>query len=222
MPLPRFERLPAEERARPLDVAASEFARHGYEEASLNRILKEAGMSKGALYYYFTDKDDLFATVLASMFEKARGEIEAHTFAPASARDFWPALARHCREMAALAVAHPDEMRVLRSFQTSVRASRKPAFQPIVEIARAHLAEIVEKALKLGATRTDVPPSLLVEMLEAVDEPLDRYLFASVAGTPSRRDVERAGDLVFDTMPRILNPAPTRKAAAGKKRGAGR
>ena len=33
---------------------------HGFENASLNRIIKKAGISKGAMYYYFDDKMDLY------------------------------------------------------------------------------------------------------------------------------------------------------------------
>ena len=43
------------------EVAAREFGEHGFEGASLNHILAEAGVSKGAAYYYFEGKADLFA-----------------------------------------------------------------------------------------------------------------------------------------------------------------
>jgi AcrR family transcriptional regulator len=45
-----------------LEAAAKEFVAHGFEAASLNRILDDAGISKGAAYYYFDDKTDLYAT----------------------------------------------------------------------------------------------------------------------------------------------------------------
>lgn len=37
-----------------------EFAEHGYEKASTNRIVKEAGIGKGMLFYYFKTKQKLF------------------------------------------------------------------------------------------------------------------------------------------------------------------
>ena len=64
MPRPRFEKLPVEKQEQILEAAAKEFTAHGYDGASLNRILEEAGISKGAAYYYFDDKADLYATKL--------------------------------------------------------------------------------------------------------------------------------------------------------------
>ena len=64
MPRPRFARLTAAKRERIMEAAAKEFAAHGYEGATLNRILVEAGISKGAAYYYFDDKADLYLTAL--------------------------------------------------------------------------------------------------------------------------------------------------------------
>jgi len=41
-----------------------EFTINGYEQASLNTIIREAGISKGSLYYYFEDKTDLYLAVI--------------------------------------------------------------------------------------------------------------------------------------------------------------
>src|SRR5690349_20161096 len=64
MPTKRFDALEPDRRAHLLDAAAAEFAAHGYEAASMSRILARAGTSKGAIYYYFEDKADLYATVV--------------------------------------------------------------------------------------------------------------------------------------------------------------
>lgn len=41
-------------------AALNEFAREGYERASTNNIVKEAGIAKGTLFYYFPNKQALF------------------------------------------------------------------------------------------------------------------------------------------------------------------
>jgi AcrR family transcriptional regulator len=64
MSLARFSKLDPAKKAQIIRVATEEFAERGYERASLNRILVRSGMSKGSLYYYFADKDDLYRTVL--------------------------------------------------------------------------------------------------------------------------------------------------------------
>ena len=49
--------------ARLVGVARSVFAEYGYAEASLSSIVAAAGLTKGAVYYYFRDKQDLFRAV---------------------------------------------------------------------------------------------------------------------------------------------------------------
>ena len=65
MPRPRFENLPLAKRRRILETAALEFATRGFDAASLNRIIRSARISKGAAYYYFDDKADLYTAVVA-------------------------------------------------------------------------------------------------------------------------------------------------------------
>ncbi|MCW3490669.1 TetR/AcrR family transcriptional regulator [Dethiobacter alkaliphilus] len=43
-----------------LDAAYREFAEQGFAQASTNRIVKEAGIGKGMLFYYFKSKQELF------------------------------------------------------------------------------------------------------------------------------------------------------------------
>jgi AcrR family transcriptional regulator len=47
-----------------LDAAARVFSRRGYEASSINEIVGEAGFSKGALYWHFAGKEDLFFALL--------------------------------------------------------------------------------------------------------------------------------------------------------------
>lgn len=51
-------------RERLLDGAARVFARDGYSGASIDRIAAEAGLSKGAVYWNFASKEELFFALL--------------------------------------------------------------------------------------------------------------------------------------------------------------
>ena len=46
------------------EAALSAFAEHSFRDASLNDILKEAGMNKGSFYYRFRDKMELYLSLL--------------------------------------------------------------------------------------------------------------------------------------------------------------
>jgi len=60
------ELLTPERRETILAGAATVFARDGYEGASMSRIAREAGVSKGTLYNYFEDKAALFAAYVSA------------------------------------------------------------------------------------------------------------------------------------------------------------
>src|SRR5258708_9525672 len=47
-----------------LQAARKVFAQHGYHGATIGEIADEAGLSNGAVYYNFTNKEDLFLALL--------------------------------------------------------------------------------------------------------------------------------------------------------------
>jgi AcrR family transcriptional regulator len=75
---PAYTRLDVDERRRQLlDLGADLFARYAYEELSMAKIAREAGISKALLYHYFPSKQAYFAATL----EQAAREL-AETTAP--------------------------------------------------------------------------------------------------------------------------------------------
>lgn len=61
-------------RDRLVAAARNLFAAHGYADVSVDQIAAAAGLTKGAVYYQFTDKTDLFRAAC----ESALDEIMAH------------------------------------------------------------------------------------------------------------------------------------------------
>ena len=59
-----FRRLPAEKRGRFLEAAWGEFTRVKFADASINQIVRSAGIPRGSFYQYFTDKEELFHYLL--------------------------------------------------------------------------------------------------------------------------------------------------------------
>ena len=58
--------------------AASElFATHGYDRTSVDRIIKQAGVSKGAFYHHFSSKEEILDAVTAFMVADAMTDIPA-------------------------------------------------------------------------------------------------------------------------------------------------
>jgi AcrR family transcriptional regulator len=68
---PAYTRLDVDERRRRLlDLGGELFARHGYEELSMARIAREAGISKALLYHYFPSKQAYFSATLEQAAEE--------------------------------------------------------------------------------------------------------------------------------------------------------
>ena len=60
MPSSTFLNLPPEKQEKLLEAASREFSSRPFNEASINQIIKEAGIPRGSFYMYFQDKEELF------------------------------------------------------------------------------------------------------------------------------------------------------------------
>jgi len=60
-----------------LEAAMKVFARSGLNNARMDDIAEEAGLSKGALYWYFNSKDEIIITILDSLFQREMEDLRA-------------------------------------------------------------------------------------------------------------------------------------------------
>ena len=64
MPSDTFLRLNEEKKKKLIEASFKEFSLNNFNDASINRIIKEAGISRGSFYMYFEDKKDLYFYLL--------------------------------------------------------------------------------------------------------------------------------------------------------------
>jgi len=62
-----------ETRERILAIALREFAQRGYQAVTIEEIAEAAGVTKGAVYYWFADKDDLGRELQHELYERLAG-----------------------------------------------------------------------------------------------------------------------------------------------------
>jgi AcrR family transcriptional regulator len=73
---PAYTRLDVDERRRRLlEIGAELFTKHGYDELSMAKIAKAAGISKALLYHYFPSKEAYFVATL----EEKANELQRRT-----------------------------------------------------------------------------------------------------------------------------------------------
>ena len=70
MPSNTFLNLPEDKQTRLMDAASREFSAKPYNEASINKIIQEAGIPRGSFYMYFQDKEELFRYLVHGYMEQ--------------------------------------------------------------------------------------------------------------------------------------------------------
>jgi AcrR family transcriptional regulator len=215
MPRQRFFNMPADARSRLLDLAIREFAKRGFDEASLNEILSRAGISKGAYYYYFDDKEDLFATAIESALDAMLRRLPIPAFETLMPTEFWPAVEQCVGQWSAMYDLSKDLLKVTMHVNEARR--RSPRFAPVMVKAHTLWRTLVEAGQRLGCVRTDIPNDHLIRLIEANDLVLDTMFFQP-GSSLSRAALQRHISLVFDTIKRLLVVAPPSSWPVGRKR----
>lgn len=72
-----FYNLPDEKRKRIVDAVLNEFSSASTDKVSINRIIKEANISRGSFYQYFDDKVDLVEVLIDTFINKSSKSVDA-------------------------------------------------------------------------------------------------------------------------------------------------
>src|SRR5262245_26135321 len=181
-----------------LDGARACFARHGYEGATVRRLEEATGLSRGAIFHHFRDKESLFL---------ALAEDEAHRMAEVVAEH---GLVQVMRDLLATRGGgeHPADWLGTR-LEVSRRLRTDPEFRARwAERSRELTAATRQRLLRqreVGKLRDDVDVDVLTAFLELVLEGLVSHL---AMGLPAD-DLEPVLDLVEDSVRRHRRGAPT-------------
>ncbi len=175
---PRFAKLPPAQQQAILSAALDEFAAHGFHDASLNRIIDAAGISKGSMYYYFDGKDDLFAHVVRVEFERlftALGPVNLP--ADPGPDTFWSAVHTYYLDTTTRLVTRPQLAALIRAW---FAASDNPALQRAQHDMEQEILPWIDRVLTtgqaVGAIRTDLPPGLLIAVTLGMGRAMDMWL----------------------------------------------
>jgi AcrR family transcriptional regulator len=147
---------PSDRRGRLLESASALFSRWGFDKTNVDDIAREAGISKGAVYLEFPNKDALFKAVVhwefarymrdwLRRFEQDHGDwnfarMIQHSFAAIDANPFVKALLKR-------------DQRLLGSF---LRRDKE-----LSRLAISARSELFSELQKVGAVRDDIPARTL-------------------------------------------------------------
>lgn len=177
----------AARRSQILDGARRCFAEHGYDGATVRRLEETTGLSRGAIFHHFKDKDGLFL---------ALAQEDAKRMADVAANE---GLVQVMRDM----LSSPDQFDWL---GTRLEITRRLRTDP--DFAKAwteHSAEVTEATVgrlerqrEAGRLRDDVPTPVLIGYLDLV---LDG-LIARLASGHAEKELSAVLDLVEESVRR--------------------
>lgn len=104
-----------ERRRQILDAAVNCFAEKGYYKATMDDVVREASLSKGALYWYFKDKRDLFQCLVEIWFTEILAQLSEVFASEGSAAS---KLHRIVEAIKHHALARPELVRALLEYYT--------------------------------------------------------------------------------------------------------
>jgi AcrR family transcriptional regulator len=169
MPLARYESMDSSLKERILDVSKQEFATHGYEGASYNQIIQKIGISKGSMYYYFENKEDLFITCFLDEAQSTGSFGFDYASFPLGDDEqiYWDSIKRISSKQWNDVLLHPllmSLMRQLVSLGTDHSIFRKLNAECEGLSEYGDLMAILEHGVQIGAIRDDVPLNVLIRM----------------------------------------------------------
>lgn len=202
----RNRRLDDEKRVALIEAAMEEIAVNGIEGASYNRIIERSGLSKGAVYYYFENKESLYGTVLDEVEHKfiaAVGRLEM----PGTKEEFWPVCRAHYEKAIRFGSDNFDLVKVVRSLVDPFTMADKDSeiYKSFRKIDR-WTSYLLRKGQELGAIRRDVSEELIKRVLQAVGHAMDTWFFEMLEEKPQSADLDSFLNFAMDMYERMLSP----------------
>ena len=196
----RRQRLDPAVREQLFSVATDAFVRDGYERASLNAILAEAGVGKSTFFYNFVDKEDLFASVVDAAVARIAAAVGPFDL-PANPRHFWREARAIMARLGYVAASEPGFLGLLRAMQPLRRTASSRLAQVMSEFRLTYRALLV-RGVELGVVRDDIDVDTLMALTEAVDVVLDDEYHQNP--DPDEDALAAHRTRVFDVVQRIL------------------
>ncbi|MGI6574743.1 MAG: TetR/AcrR family transcriptional regulator [bacterium] len=163
MPKDTFYNLSAEKQKRIYAAAVQEFSTRRFSEASINQIVKNAGISRGSFYQYFADKEDIYLYMIKEIGkEKMALFNEAEAFA--TAEDFISAYMR-LYELAMQWVKEKPEYNQIFMLMELDDSQFIRKLRELSAEGFSLLKGLLARDQKQGLIKTDIDADLLIDII---------------------------------------------------------
>lgn len=177
------------------EAAMSAFSEHSFQEASLNDILKAAGMNKGSFYYRFRDKMELYLSLLYRMGIEKMRLFQEHEVSKTS-NGFFDEFRNMAHIGLLLAKKDPRFMPFSRRILQEEALVRERITQTFGNLSGPLLTDMVERAKASGEFRPDLSTRTTVFVIETLLNHLDALISEDWADESILAAVDQLLDVV--------------------------
>jgi TetR/AcrR family transcriptional regulator len=159
----KFLSLDTEKRDRVINAAIKEFAQKGYDNASTNEMVKEAGISKGLLFHYFKNKKQLFFFLFDYCYNLVADEF--YKKVDLTERDFFKRIRQAVHIKMDLQMKYPDILNFIQEAFMQDSPDIKEEFDKKKQELTAVNIGIIYDGIDLSKFRDDVDPQKILKII---------------------------------------------------------
>lgn len=161
---PTFDNIPFEKKQKILLVSLREFSGKGFENANINTIAKEAGVSVGSMYKYFDSKKDLFLTTVNLGIEMLEGVLGSISSMDCPVMEKLEKLVRTAVDYSR---RHSELIKLYYEIASESNAEliRELAVRMETVSAKIYI-ETIEQGQRSGEIRSDIKPGIAAFLLD--------------------------------------------------------
>ncbi len=180
-------------------IAMIQFAEKGYDRVSLNDILKKAEVSKGSFYHHFTNKEELYASLVGKVVEEKWKRIHELGLDQSIPNGLFSLLRIQIRA----AIQFIQEKPEYQKFSESVMKEKNTELRDRIFLRfkldyKDSLLHLVRHAVEVGEVRSDISPeqvnSIMMLLLQNMTELMD------VKGDTTIWEYENVADTLIDVL----------------------
>jgi AcrR family transcriptional regulator len=140
-------------------VSVELFAEHGYAQTSVQQIVDAAGVTKGALYHYFTSKDDLLFDIYDRLLSMQREHLEKIV---ARGLDAEQTVRLVCEDVIVTSIEGLADGAVFFRSQHMLSEKRQREVKKRRREYNDAFEAILDRGREAGVFRTDIPSAILI------------------------------------------------------------
>ncbi len=155
MPKKTFFNLLEPKRERITEVAIAEFAEFHLYDASINRIIERAGISRGSFYQYFEDLEDLYKYIFQLVAEEKVSYLEKHFDEPQQG-DIFEVLRNMYKAGIQFAIEHPAYAKIGNHLIKGDPAFKNQMIGDWEEYTKQYIIGLLKNGQEAGIVRADI------------------------------------------------------------------